>query len=239
MYTKHHFLSLFILLTGISFLSNACVYSNGGFGPDVEEERPVGDFDGIRVSSGIDVKLSQGREARLIIIADEDLIDDVESEVVNGTLELSVDRNWFRRGNVEALITFVDIELLDVSAGSDVESDQLLKFGKIEIKASSGSDIELSLEASDISLRVSSGSDAELEGRSGKFYAKATSGSDIDAYDLETTDAVLELSSGSDVKIRVTGSLEVNATSGSDVHYRGEPEVVNINTSSGADVTKR
>jgi hypothetical protein len=41
------------------------------------------------------------------------------------------------------------------------------------------------------------------------------------------------------VKIWVTGSLEVDASSGSDVYYKGDPELMDINTSSGSDVNKR
>ncbi len=226
-----------ILISGLIFQS--CVYSNGGFGPTVEEVRNVGSFNALRVSSGIDITLIQGEQTKLIVIADEDIIDDVESEVVGDELRLSVDRGWFRRGNVDAIITFVNLESLDVSAGSDVESEGLLRLEDIDIEASSGSDIKLSLEGNEVNLRTSSGSDASLTGSARGFFAKASSGSDINAYEFEVENAVLELSSGSDVKAWVTRSLEVNASSGSDVYYKGDPEVLNINTSSGSDVHKR
>jgi len=226
-----------ILITGL--ILQSCVYSNGNFGPNVEEERNVGNFNALRVSSGIDITLIQGEQTKLIIIASENIIDNVESEVIGDELRLSVDRGWFRRGRVEALVTFVELESLDVSAGSDVESEGQLKFEDIEIMASSGSDIKLSLVGNEVSLRTSSGSDANLAGNAQHFFAKASSGSDIDAYDFEVENVVLELSSGSDVKAWVTGSLKVNASSGSDVYYKGEPQVLDINTSSGSDVHKR
>jgi hypothetical protein len=42
----------------------------------------------------------------------------------------------------------------------------------------------------------------------------------------------------SDVKAYVTESMNVNASSGSDVHYRGNPRLIDVNTSSGADLIK-
>ena len=110
------------LLIAVQLLQS-CVFSTGNFGPSVEEERNVGNFKELRVSSGIDITLSQGNVTRVVIIADEDVIDDVNSEVIGNELRLSVDGNWFRRGRVEARITFVDLESLDVSAGSDAESE--------------------------------------------------------------------------------------------------------------------
>jgi hypothetical protein len=215
------------------------VYSNGGFGNTIEEERDVGDFSALRVSSGIDVTLRQGNRPRVIIITDEDNMEDVKTEMVGDELRLSVDGSWFRRHRVEARITYVNLESLDVSAGSDVESEGILRFEDLNLEASSGSDLKLTLEANEVNLRTSSGSDANLAGSSGSLYAKASSGSDIDAYDFEVEYAELELSSGSDVKIWVTGSLSVDASSGSDVYYKGDPEMLDINTSGGSDIHKR
>ena len=238
MKTKFHFITMLIILF-TPLLLTACIYSNGGFGDEVEEEWKVGDFDGIIVTSGVDINLSQGEVTRVIIRADEDIMDDVEVEVRGGRLEISVDRKWFRSGHVEADVTFRDIDLLDVNAGSDVEGRGLLRFDDLEIEASSGSDLELELEAREVSITASSGSDATLRGGCRDFIARASSGSDIDAFDFQVENARLDLSSGSDVKVWVTGSLEVDASSGSDVHYRGDPEVVNLNTSGGSDITKR
>jgi hypothetical protein len=237
---KNTFRLLLLNLFAISslLLITSCYFA-GNLGPMTEEERDVQDFNRLKVSTGIDVKLSQGNSHRVIIKANEDIIDDVESEVVGGTLKLYVDRNWFWGGaTVEAEITFVELNSIDVSAGSDVESDGLLTFEDLEIEASSGSDLRLNLEAYDVKLRTSSGSDANLRGAARNFEARASSGSDISAYDFEVENAILECSSGSDVKANVSRTMKVKASSGSDIHYRGDPELLEVNTSSGADLTK-
>jgi hypothetical protein len=229
-------LNLFVIST--LMLITSCYFA-GNLGPMTDEERNVPDFDRLKVSSGIDVKLSQGNRHQVIIRANEDIIDDVESEVVNGTLKLNVDRNWFRGGaSVKAEITFVELNSIDVSAGSDVESEGLLNFEDLEIEASAGSDLRLNLEAYEVKLRTSSGSDANLKGAATYFEARASSGSDISAYDFEVENAVLECSSGSDVKANVSRTMKVKASSGSDIHYRGDPDLLEVNTSSGADLTK-
>ena len=220
-------------------LISSCYFALDKLGPMTDEERNVPDFNKLKVSSGIDVKLTQSNQHQVIIKANEDIIDDVESEVVNGTLKLTVDRNWFRGGaTVKAEITFVELNSIDVSAGSDVESEGLLIFEDLEIEASAGSDLRLNLEAYSVKLRTSSGSDANLKGAARDFEAKASSGSDISAYDFEVENATLECSSGSDVKANVTRTMKVRASSGSDIHYRGDPDLLEVNTSSGADLIK-
>jgi len=231
------FVNLFTIASLIFITS--CYFALDKLGPMVEEERNVSEFSKLKVSSGIDVKLSQGYQHNVIVKANEDIIDDVETEVVNGTLRLTIDRNWFRGGaTVKADITFVDLNSIDISAGSDLESEGLLSFNDLDIGASAGSDLKLNLEANSVSMRTSSGSDASLQGYARNFEAKASSGSDINAYDFEVENATLECSSGSDVKAFVTESLNAKASSGSDIRYRGDPKLLNVNTSSGADLTK-
>jgi hypothetical protein len=228
----------YFFIVSILLLTSSC-YFGSNLGPFIDEERNVSDFYRLKVSSGIDVKLSQGNRHRVIIKANEDIIDDVETEVVNGTLRVHIDRKWFGfRGNVDAEITFVELESIDVSAGSDIESVGLLGFNEIDIEASSASDLRLDLEASSLSIRASSGSDANLKGSARDFKARASSGSDINAYDFEVENATLECSSGSDVKAYVTETLNVKASSGSDIHYKGNPRLMDVNTSSGADLIK-
>ena len=67
------------------------------------------------------------------------------------------------------------------------------------------------------------------------FFIMASS---KNGYDFEVENATLECSSGSDVKAHVTKTLNVKASSGSDVKYRGNPELLDINTSSGSDLNK-
>lgn len=220
-------------------LSSSCYFGMGSLGPVVEEQRNVEDFYKLEVSSGIDVKLLQGSQHRVVIKASENIMDDVETEVINGKLKVSMERNWFRGGaSVEAEITFVELTSIDLSAGSDLESEGNLVFDDLEIRASAGSDLKMNLEASSVNLMASSGSDATISGSAKFFEAKVSSGSDVNAYDFETANATLECSSGSDVKAFVTETLNVKASSGSDVHYRGDPNLVEVNTSSGADLIK-
>jgi hypothetical protein len=169
----------------ILLLISSCYFAFDNLGPVVDEEREVNDFSKLKVTSGINVKLSQGNHHRIIIHANKDIIDDVETEVSNGTLHVSINRNWFRGGaNVNAEITFVELTSIDVNAGSDLESVGLLTFRDIDIEASAGSDLKLNLEASSVNLRSSSGSDASLKGSARNFEAKASSGSDINAYEI-------------------------------------------------------
>src|SRR5690606_36808563 len=90
----------------------------------------------------------------------------------------------------------------------------------------SGSDLELTINAVSISCQSTSGSDMELKGKTDVFIAEASSGGSIEAEDLITLNAQVEASSGADVVVNTSKKLTAKASSGGDIRYVGDPEIV-------------
>src|SRR5699024_6303743 len=109
----------------------------------------VSDFSAIKVSSGIDVYLSQTGTESVSIEADEDLMEDIIVKVEQHTLILRIDRNfmdWFSsRAPIKAYISFKDLDKIEVSSGSDLFGQGDLTFKDLKMTASGGSDIKMTL----------------------------------------------------------------------------------------------
>ena len=83
---------LFILILTIGSTLSALA-ANGG---DDTQTRNVSGFNAIDVSTGIDLYLTMGSSEEVKIVADEEIIDDIKTEVRNGTLHIYMKRNnWF------------------------------------------------------------------------------------------------------------------------------------------------
>lgn len=150
--------------------------------------------------------------------------DEMEIEMSSGSdlrMKLQATKAWF-----------------DMSSGSDgfVEFD-----GKaLEIDASSGSDMEIDADELDLlSLYLSSGSDVELHGSGKELKINSSSGSDLDAFDFVAVNVRINATSASDADVTVMGNLDVNASSASQVSYKGKPDNVRVNTSSLASIRKK
>lgn len=212
---------------------------------DKTENRNVKNFRGIKVSTGIDLYLTMGNSEEVKIVADDDIIDDIVTEVKNGTLHIYLEKNnnWFNWGRLtetrKAYVTVKQLESIDASSGSDVRSENTLKGDELDIEASSGSDVYLDIVYKNVSLKTSSGSDAKLSGKAKYFTASASSGSDIVARDLETEKCNVKASSGSDATVNVSDELVAKASSGADVRYYGNPKTKDTDESSGGDVSGR
>ncbi len=205
------------------------------------EIRNVNSFNAIKVSTGIDLYLTMGNSEEVKIVADDDIINDIVTEVKDGTLHIYHDKNnLFKWGSIsetkKAYVTVKELNQIDASSGSDVRSENTLKGDNIDIDASSGSDVYLDLIYRNVSLKTSSGSDAKLTGKAKYLRASASSGSDIVARDFETEKCEVKASSGSDATVNVSDELIAKASSGADIRYYGSPRTKDTNESSGGDI---
>jgi hypothetical protein len=235
--TKLFFTLVFSVITFIG------IGSNGN--SDKTETRQVSNFNGIKVSTGIDLYITMGASEEVKIVADDEIIDDLITEVKDGTLRIYMKQtnNWFNwnSGNQtrKAYVTVKELKSIDASSGSDVKSENTLKGEELKVNASSGSDVEIDVYYKNVWLDTSSGSNAKLSGKTKNFKAEASSGSDIKAQDLESSICRVSVSSGSDATVNVTDELYAKASSGADVMYYGNPQVKDIDESSGGDVSHK
>ncbi|WP_158866679.1 head GIN domain-containing protein [Maribellus comscasis] len=229
---------IFVAAIGI----NASVYAGNS---DETENRKVKNFNAIKVSTGIDLYITMGNSEEVKVVADDDIIDELITEVKGDVLHIYMKRNnnWFNWGGrnetKKAYVTVKELNGIDASSGSDVKSENTLKGENINIEASSGSDVDLDLVYKNVKLDTSSGSDAKLTGKAKTFEAEASSGSDISARGLETAICRVRVSSGSDADVTVSEELYAKASSGGDVRYFGNPKIKDTDESSGGDVSQR
>ena len=197
------------------------------------------DFTEIEISRGLDVYLTQSDTKSLTVQADENLHDIIKTEVKDGVLKIYAEDNISASASKKVMLNFNTITRLKASSGSDVISTNAITAERLDIVCSSGSQVELDITAQTIYCETSSGSDVELSGSTKEFYAEASSGSDIKAknLDAEITDA--RASSGADITVFATKKLSVKSSSGGDISYYGNPELVEKNGVTSGTITKQ
>jgi len=229
------------LFTFLLFVA-ACVQASGA---KVDRQtRQITGFQGVSVSSGIDLYLTQKTIEEVAVEAQSEDLDKIITEVEGGILKIYIkQKSWFNMKwdtkPRKVYVSFKTLDKLEASAGSDVISEGRLKLDKLNLDASSGSDVKLNLEVSEMSVGSNSGSDITLKGTANKIQVDASSGSDIDASELQAKNCTASVSSGSDIKVNVTENLDASASSGGDITYSGNPKTKDINESSGGDVHSR
>ena len=136
-------------------------------------------------------------------------------------------------------VTLPTLVSLTASGGSDVSTEGTFTSDTLKLVASGGSDLVIAVSATTLEATASGGSDMRVTGTARSASVRSSGGSDLDASGLTAAEADVQSSGGSDLSIAVRDKLVGNASGGSDIAYSGQPTVVDVNTSGGADIHRR
>ena len=208
------------------------------------EVRSVAIFNGIKVSGGIDVWLSQGNDYALAVSAiDDKYRDNIKTEVKNGVLHIWYDSDNLRwnRGDkkLKAYISFKTIESLEASGACDIKINETLNAVNLGLKLSGACDINGVVKIANMSMDLSGASTVKITGHVDNLKLESSGASDMKNYDLVVENCIAKISGASDVKITVNNSISASASGASSMYYRGNPEKRDVATSGASSISQR
>jgi len=210
-----------------------------GSGKVVSEERKAGYFNAVKVSSGIDVYLTQGQKESITVEADDNLHEYIITEIKDNTLKVYSKANIRKAEAKKVYVTIKDVEKLSASSAGDLYGETLIKSDELFLSASSAGDIKLKIEVNRLECKISSSGDIKLEGIADELEADLSSAGDLKAFDLITRIADVSTSSAGDAWITVTEKLRARASSAGDIYYKGNPQQVDARSSSAGGIHKK
>jgi len=225
-----------ILLSGCVVNLQDTITGNGNV---VKQKRDVAEFTGIRVSSGIDVFLTQGDLINLEVEADENLQEWIRTEVDGSVLKIYTDKNIRLAKTKKVYVTCKAIDRIDISSAGDVEGLTPFKSDKLDISLSSAGDLRFEAEAAEIDITISSAGNADLKGKTDVLKADLSSAGDLNAYELESKKADVSVSSAGNASVFVTEEASFRSSSAGSINYKGNPGIKEIHTSSAGSVNKK
>ncbi len=234
-----------LLLSSLFFMSiSSAVLSQKVINDANAQSRNLKGFHAIDVAGGIDLYLTQGTaEGVAVSAAKTEHRDKIRTTVENGVLKIwfdyenrSLKIDWGNR-KLKAYVSFINLDKLDASGGSDIKVEGTLKVNTLTLGISGGSDFDGKVDINNLSVNASGGSDADMSGKINTLKIDASGGSDFDGYRLVTETCDIEASGGSDVHITVNKELKANASGGSDIFYKGNAVIKDVK-SSGSSIKK-
>ncbi len=212
-----------------------------GSGDTTTETRDLKNFTGVSTSTAIDIYLTQGDKFKVVVEADDNLIEYIVTDVVDGVLKVrfrkGINVTWSEKKLVH--VTMQEVDYISASSAGDVIGKTAVRSDDLKIRTSSAGDVKLEVYAKNLDLKTSSSGDITLSGEADYMEASTSSAGDIKAFELTVKEADVSASSAGDVKITVTERLNARASSAGDVQYRGNPTKVDARSSSAGDVIKR
>lgn len=226
----------------LSILLSSCMFigpSVKGNGKVKEEVRQVGEFDQVKVSRGMNVYISQGSPARVVVIADSNLHELIETKVEGGVLKITTKENIRWAEQKKVMVTVEKLTGVGASSGGNVWSQSQIKSDDLKLEANSGANLTMDIDAGTLSADCSSGANIKLSGLAKDADLGTSSGANLKGEKLIVNECKMSASSGGNVSSTVTGKLDAQASSGGNIAYYGEPTSTNVNSSSGGSIHRK
>lgn len=211
------------------------------------QERKLSNFNAIKVSSAIDLYLTQSDNCKVAVSAtNNEIRDHIITVVEDGTLIISLGErgnwmDWKKWGNykTKAYVSVADLNALSAGGASDIHILTALDQPKLKISLTGASDIKGTIRAGSLLIDATGASNVELKGNVNELLIRMTGASNADLYQLETKAADISVTGASVVKVNVSEIIKVQATGASDVNYKGSPTIKQINSKGASSVRRR
>ncbi len=209
-----------------------------GSGNVVKQEREAAYFNAVKVSTAIDLILTQGNSESITVEADDNLHEYIITEIKNGKLHIYTKANIRDAREMNVYVTMKDIEEISATSAGDVVGKSVIKSDELYLSTSSAGDIDLEVNARKLTCNISSAGDMTLTGTTDELEASLSSAGDLNAYDLTSRTARISASSSGDATITVTEKLWARASSAGNISFKGDPAEVDGHSSSAGHIRK-
>jgi hypothetical protein len=224
-----------LLILSVICLAISCRYKTGS-GNIVTQNRNLAAFTTMSVAGGFDVEVKKGINTKVIVEADDNIIDDIETSVHNGQLKITMSNGMsYNDVHMKVFVTVSDLNKINSSAAADVDvKDELSSDNTIDLSASSGSSIKVIINAPEAKADASSGGEIEISGLTKNFDVEVSSGSSVHASKLLSENTIAEASSGGTAEVHASVQLDAKASSGGTISYKGAATAITKESSGGS-----
>jgi hypothetical protein len=209
-----------------------------GEGKVVTQEIQLDPIHAVGLSFHGEVLLTQGSTQKIVIEAQQNIIDNIKRKVSGGSWNIEFDKNVKDAEPIKVMITLPMLDELALSGSGSISStSKFVKLGDLEISMSGSGHVDMDFEAKATELNMSGSGKADLSGASNKLEINMSGSGNATAKELVASDCEIAISGSGDASVNVNGDLRTAISGSGDVTYVGK---ANVDASiSGSGTVKR
>jgi hypothetical protein len=203
-----------------------------------EKQCDLPHFNKIEIEGSFIVHYTQDTFQKITVRADSNLIDQVIIEVNYGKLFIHNKKHSRSRHNIDVYVTTDSINEIESKAGSFFKTINQLKVYHVDVSGEAGAKIEMNGDFTNLKIEFNAGSFGDFSGNCKNLDIESSAGAVINSFNMKTDIGKVSCSAGSMVTLNVIKELSIEASAGSIVKCTGNPQIKDINISSGAQFLK-
>jgi hypothetical protein len=184
----------------------------------------LGDFNDLKVFSGLTVKLVKSNENKIVITGSK--ADQVSVKNKNGLLKLSLKfTDGFKAEDININLYYnKNLGILDANEGAYIISDDKIEQLSIELKVQEGAHIELPLKVKYTTAKAISGGIIEVHGTSQNQTIDINTGGIYKGFNLVTSQTIATATAGGIIEVKAEELLNASVNFGGNIYYKGTPK---------------
>lgn len=232
---KNKQLYIFTAIILLALSSGACRFLPffnvvRGSGDLISEVRTVSEFNSIRLDGAGQLLITQGDGESLEITAEDNLINDLTSEVQDGTLVLGFQdsplrKTLFPTRPITYTLMVRDLDSITINGAGDLQIDTLQTNTLLLTLNGAGQFKINSLDAQSLEVQLFGAGNIEIGGEVVSQKVKIDGAANYQADNLRTSSTVIEISGLGNGVVWATDSLDVSITGAGNLDYYGSPTV--------------
>lgn len=239
--------SILLLLLAVFLVNNnaKAQWSNNkvnGNGKIVTQTRTTGDYDGIKIAGSFDVDLVAGKEGKITIKGEENLLAVIKVEVEGNELKIYVEKGTQIRTStgkkIEVIVPFDKISALTLSGSGDIRTKNKISSDNLSAKLSGSGNFNLEIDTKNLDLALSGSGDVALKGRADSFTSKISGSGNVNAANLKSKNVEANVSGSGNSIVNCESSLTGKVSGSGNIKYLGNPEKRDVKVSGSGSISK-
>lgn len=209
-----------------------------GNGNVVTVKRTTSDYDGISAGGSFDVILVKGKEGKITIEGEENIIPHIETEVSGNILKIKFKKNTNIRTTkrLTVTVTYESIESVALGGSGNITSKSTIKSNDFTVALGGSGNITLSVDTDELSSKIGGSGNINLSGTANDLNCSIAGSGSIKAYDLSTNTLNATIAGSGNIRTTVKTKIKAKVVGSGSVYYKGNPTHVDAKSVGSGDV---
>jgi len=230
---KKALLSITTLIIGSLLLSACSVFGfnvTRGSGTLTTQSRDVSSFDAVQINGAGELLIIQGETESLEIQAEDNIIDELTSDVQENTLVLGYRDSFLRNTiipteRITYTLTMTELSQVTINGAASMDIDSL-ETGSLALIINGAGNISINqLLADNLNVEISGTTTIEIGGQTSQQTVTIDGAGNYRADDLQTSSTTININGLGNATVWATETLNISIDGGGNLRYYGSPNV--------------
>ena len=210
-------ITLAIIIIIIFFIKNNLTKNNiQGSGNIISESRELNNFTSIILLGSIDVNIKTSESNNCVVVADDNLIPYIKTEVVNNKLNISLNESYSSEEKLVVNINTPNYDEVSLSGS-----------GNINI---------LDFKNNNLSLNISGSGNITGNGEVETLVVKINGSGNLMSKEIKSKSATITINGSGDAEVFASDSISAKINGSGNIEYFGNPENVDSIINGSGDI---